>query len=71
MFLYLDVIKGCDPKDSTTLPRPLSKSKLKSTNKFDKICVGIPKEFHCPGMSSEVIEGNFFENFTKVAQLTF
>ena len=22
-------------------------------------------------MSSEVIEGNFFENFTKVAQLTF
>nr|CAH0099675.1 unnamed protein product [Daphnia galeata] len=51
-----DVIKGCDPKDSTTLPRPLSKSKLKSTNKFDKLCVGIPKEFHCPGMSSEVIE---------------
>jgi hypothetical protein len=55
-----DVIKGCDPKDPTTLQRPLNKSKLKrSFNKFDHLCVGIPKEFYCPGLSSEVVDGIF------------
>ncbi|KAK4018833.1 hypothetical protein OUZ56_000873 [Daphnia magna] len=50
-----DIIKGWDPKDSTTLQRPLNKSKLKRTSaKLSKLCVGIPKEFHCPGLSSEV-----------------
>ncbi|EFX78989.1 hypothetical protein DAPPUDRAFT_188353 [Daphnia pulex] len=52
-----EVIKGCDPKDSTTLQRTLNKSKTKrSSSKFDKLCVGIPKEFYCPGLSSEVID---------------
>lgn len=57
----LDVIKGWDPMDSTTLRRPLNKSKfpissLTSDKPMHKLCVGIPKEFHCPGLSPEVIE---------------
>lgn len=61
-FTKLDIIKGWDPKDSTTLQRPLNKSKLKRTSaKLSKLCVGIPKEFHCPGLSSEVSDGKFAE----------
>lgn len=62
IFTKLDIIKGWDPKDSTTLQRPLNKSKLKRTSaKLSKLCVGIPKEFYCPGLSSEVSDGKFAE----------
>lgn len=57
LFKIKDIIKGWDPKDTTTLQRPLSKSKLPDgSDSLDGLCVGIPKEFHCPGLSSEVVE---------------
>lgn len=52
-----DVIKGWDPKDSTTLRRPLNKSKIPNdSSPLKNLCVGIPKEFYCPGLSPEVVE---------------
>ena len=54
---FLDVIKGWDPKDSTTLPRLLNRSKLRSgSHRLDQLSIGIPKEFYCSGLSSEVVE---------------
>ncbi|CAF93908.1 unnamed protein product, partial [Tetraodon nigroviridis] len=51
--IVLGVLQGLDRKDSTTIP-PLSPL-LELPKKFDvkNICVGIPKEYHAPGLSED------------------
>lgn len=53
---HVDVIKGWDGKDSTTIQRPLKVSKFKNHSENLKgLRVGIPKEFHCTELSNEVL----------------
>jgi len=53
--VIFDTIKGCDVKDPTTIPRHISKSKVKSADHLRGLTVGIPKEYHCSGLSSEMV----------------
>ena len=56
-----DVICGWDPKDPTTIKHKLSDSKLNNLDSLKGLTVGIPQEFHCPGLSTEVVQV-FFKN---------
>lgn len=65
----LNVIAGPDPNDSTTVKKPFRKLQLIDPSCFDisAIRVGIPEEYHCPGLSTEVLEiwkkvSDLFEN---------
>jgi len=53
--VIFDIIKGYDPQDPTTIQRQLSKSKKENLNDLRGFTVGIPKEYHCPGLSSEMV----------------
>ncbi|KAG8237213.1 hypothetical protein J437_LFUL016050 [Ladona fulva] len=52
-------ISGHDSKDSTTVPASLEdivkEMGREAPSDISRLCVGIPKEYHCPGMSPEVI----------------
>lgn len=53
----LDVIKGFDVKDSTTIRRPMKESKFKGfPENLKGLRVGIPREFHCQELSDEVVK---------------
>uniref|UniRef100_A0A0A9WS96 Glutamyl-tRNA(Gln) amidotransferase subunit A, mitochondrial n=2 Tax=Lygus hesperus TaxID=30085 RepID=A0A0A9WS96_LYGHE len=52
--LTYNVISGQDPKDSTTVE--VSPVKLDDSFNLNKIKVGIPREYHCEGLSPEVLE---------------
>ncbi|XP_042872095.1 glutamyl-tRNA(Gln) amidotransferase subunit A, mitochondrial-like [Penaeus japonicus] len=60
----LGVIAGLDSRDSTSVSSSLSNLKLPEEPRLDGLVVGIPREYHCPGLSSEVVDV-----WTKVADL--
>ncbi|XP_077395510.1 glutamyl-tRNA(Gln) amidotransferase subunit A, mitochondrial [Festucalex cinctus] len=51
--IILGILQGLDTKDSTTVPAPASSTELPENFDVKNLCVGIPKEFHAPGLSEE------------------
>ncbi|ROT78916.1 putative glutamyl-tRNA(Gln) amidotransferase subunit A, mitochondrial isoform X1 [Penaeus vannamei] len=60
----LGVVAGQDSQDSTSVSSDLSNLKLPEEPCLDGLVVGIPREYHCPGVSSEVVD-----MWTKVADI--
>lgn len=54
--LVLDALQGVDVKDSTTIPLPSSLTNLLEDFDVRNLRVGIPKEYHAPGLSEETVE---------------
>ncbi|KAI5944205.1 Glutamyl-tRNA(Gln) amidotransferase subunit A, mitochondrial [Manis javanica] len=52
--IVLGVLAGHDPKDSTTVQDPVKPFMLPSLTDVSKLCIGIPKEYFTPELSSEV-----------------
>ncbi|KAJ1528512.1 hypothetical protein ONE63_006919 [Megalurothrips usitatus] len=52
--LILNTIAGPDVNDSTTVKRPYEAISLKDTINTRALRIGIPKEYHCSAMSTEV-----------------
>ncbi|XP_014636627.1 PREDICTED: glutamyl-tRNA(Gln) amidotransferase subunit A, mitochondrial isoform X2 [Ceratotherium simum simum] len=52
--IVLGVLAGHDPKDSTTIQDPVKPFMLSSLTDVSKLCVGIPKEYLTPELSSEI-----------------
>lgn len=50
-----NTIAGPDRLDSTTVKRPFEPVTLKDVN-FKNLKIGIPREYHCEGLSAEVLE---------------
>ncbi|KAM4693622.1 glutamyl-tRNA(Gln) amidotransferase subunit A, mitochondrial isoform 1-T1 [Discoglossus pictus] len=51
----LGVLGGHDPLDSTTVSKPFKPFQLPDTIDVRKLCIGIPKEYHAPGLSAETL----------------
>ncbi|XP_069034737.1 glutamyl-tRNA(Gln) amidotransferase subunit A, mitochondrial [Lepisosteus oculatus] len=51
----LGVLQGHDPKDSTTVDYPVTPINLPDDIDVSSICIGIPREYHAPGLSSETL----------------
>lgn len=51
-------------QDSTSVSSDLSDLKLPEEPRLDGLVIGIPREYHCPGVSSEVVD-----MWTKVADI--
>lgn len=51
----LGVLAGHDPQDSTTIQDHFQPLTLPDVIDVSKLCVGIPKEYHAPGLSSEIL----------------
>ncbi|XP_018804660.1 PREDICTED: glutamyl-tRNA(Gln) amidotransferase subunit A, mitochondrial [Bactrocera latifrons] len=62
----LNAIAGPDDRDSTTIRKPFRKISMAVNEELDlrNVRIGIPKEYHCEGLSSEVLE-----TWMKVADL--
>ncbi|EDW58583.1 glutamyl-tRNA(Gln) amidotransferase subunit A, mitochondrial [Drosophila virilis] len=62
----LNAIAGPDALDSTTIRQPYKKLQLPEVEQIDlrSLRIGIPKEYHCDALSTEVLE-----TWTKVADL--
>lgn len=62
----LNAIAGPDDRDSTTIRKPFRKIDIELYEELDlrNVRIGIPKEYHCEGISSEVLE-----TWMKVADL--
>ncbi|XP_047502327.1 glutamyl-tRNA(Gln) amidotransferase subunit A, mitochondrial-like [Penaeus chinensis] len=60
----LAVLAGWDSQDSTSVSSELSDLTLPEEPRLDGLVIGIPREYHCPGMSSEVVDA-----WTKVADI--
>lgn len=62
----LNNVAGPDPLDSTSTQQPFKKLHLPEVDQIDlrSVRIGIPKEYHCDGLSVEVLE-----TWTKVADL--
>lgn len=63
----LGVLAGHDPKDSTTVQDLFKPFELPEEIDVRNLCVGIPKEYHAPGLSAETLEmwgkaADLFEN---------
>ncbi|XP_063297376.1 glutamyl-tRNA(Gln) amidotransferase subunit A, mitochondrial isoform X2 [Pelobates fuscus] len=63
----LGVLAGHDPQDSTTIQDPFEPFKLPEKISMNKLCIGIPKEYHAPGLSTEIVTlwskaADMFEN---------
>ncbi|KAM9354333.1 glutamyl-tRNA(Gln) amidotransferase subunit A, mitochondrial [Pholidichthys leucotaenia] len=54
--IVLGVLQGVDVRDSTTLPVPPSLAELPDDFSVNGLRVGIPKEYHAPGLSPETVE---------------
>lgn len=54
----LNAIAGPDAYDSTTIKLPFARFSLPTADRLSvkNVKIGIPKEYHCDGMSSEMIE---------------
>ncbi|KAM4865785.1 glutamyl-tRNA(Gln) amidotransferase subunit A, mitochondrial isoform 1-T1 [Thomomys bottae] len=52
--IVLDVLAGHDPKDSTTVQDPVKPFVPPILTDVSKLCIGIPKEYLVPELSSEV-----------------
>ncbi|MBN3311100.1 GATA amidotransferase, partial [Amia calva] len=53
--IVLDILQGYDAKDSTTVQGPVTQINLPADIDLKNICVGIPKEYHAPGLSGETL----------------
>ncbi|KAM7403970.1 hypothetical protein PAMA_004404 [Pampus argenteus] len=53
--IVLDILQGQDMRDSTTVPAPSSPTELPEDFDVKNICIGIPKEYHAPGLSDETL----------------
>lgn len=53
--IVLGILQGLDARDSTTIPVPTSPTELPEDFDVKKIRVGIPKEYHAPGLSQETV----------------
>ncbi|KAM6969087.1 glutamyl-tRNA(Gln) amidotransferase subunit A, mitochondrial [Tautogolabrus adspersus] len=51
----LGILQGLDIRDSTTIPAVSSIKELPEDFDVKNICVGIPKEYHAPGLSEETL----------------
>ncbi|MBN3322934.1 GATA amidotransferase, partial [Atractosteus spatula] len=51
----LGVLQGHDPKDSTTVDYPVTPINLPDDIDVSSICIGIPREYHAPSLSSETL----------------
>lgn len=62
----LNAVAGPDPLDSTIIREPFKTLQLPEVDQIDlrSVRIGIPKEYHCDGLSAEVLE-----TWTKVADL--
>ncbi|XP_016985162.1 glutamyl-tRNA(Gln) amidotransferase subunit A, mitochondrial [Drosophila rhopaloa] len=62
----LNAVAGPDRLDSTTIRDPFTRLKLPEIGQIDlsTVRIGIPKEYHCQGLSAEVLE-----TWSKVADL--
>lgn len=62
----LNAVAGPDPLDSTIIREPFKTLQLPEVDQIDlrSVSIGIPKEYHCDGLSAEVLE-----TWTKVADL--
>ncbi|GFS20407.1 glutamyl-tRNA(Gln) amidotransferase subunit A, mitochondrial [Elysia marginata] len=54
--ILLNAVAGHDIRDSTTVQESLTPFTLDHEIDLSKLHVGIPKEFHAPGLSEEVVE---------------
>uniref|UniRef100_A0A2K6FUP6 Amidase domain-containing protein n=1 Tax=Propithecus coquereli TaxID=379532 RepID=A0A2K6FUP6_PROCO len=52
--IVLDILGGHDPKDSTTVQDPVKPFMLPSLTDVSKLCIGIPKEYLVPELSSTI-----------------
>ncbi|XP_028995374.1 glutamyl-tRNA(Gln) amidotransferase subunit A, mitochondrial [Betta splendens] len=53
--IVLGILQDLDVQDSTTIPAPASLADLPVDFNVKNLCVGIPKEYHAPGLSEEVL----------------
>ncbi|MEQ2244869.1 Glu-AdT subunit A [Ilyodon furcidens] len=53
--IVLGVLQGIDVSDSTTVPAPSTLTELHEDIDVRSIRVGIPKEYHAPGLSEETL----------------
>ncbi|XP_021549071.1 glutamyl-tRNA(Gln) amidotransferase subunit A, mitochondrial isoform X3 [Neomonachus schauinslandi] len=52
--IVLGMLAGHDPRDSTTIQDPVKPFTLPTLADVNKLCIGIPKEYLAPELSSEV-----------------
>lgn len=62
--LFLVEEQICMLQDSTSVSSELSDLTLPEEPRLDGLVIGIPREYHCPGVSSEVVDA-----WTKVADI--
>ncbi|XP_053794800.1 glutamyl-tRNA(Gln) amidotransferase subunit A, mitochondrial isoform X1 [Vidua chalybeata] len=53
--VLLGSLAGHDPKDSTTIQDDFEPFELPNLTDVSKLSIGIPKEYHAPGLSSEIL----------------
>ncbi|XP_055569625.1 glutamyl-tRNA(Gln) amidotransferase subunit A, mitochondrial isoform X2 [Falco cherrug] len=53
--VVLGSLAGHDPKDSTTIQDSFKPFELPNLTDISKLLIGIPKEYHAPGLSSEIL----------------
>ncbi|XP_052637359.1 glutamyl-tRNA(Gln) amidotransferase subunit A, mitochondrial isoform X2 [Harpia harpyja] len=53
--VVLGSLAGHDPKDSTTIQDNFKPFELPNLTDVSKFSIGIPKEYHAPGLSSEIL----------------
>ncbi|XP_064912697.1 glutamyl-tRNA(Gln) amidotransferase subunit A, mitochondrial isoform X2 [Columba livia] len=53
--VVLGSLAGHDPKDSTTIQDNFKPFELPNLSDVSKLSIGIPKEYHAPGLSSEIL----------------